>query len=58
MKHRFGGFGLLFSSRFAKNDFMYPPPNPVTAGAPLFFSIIAKVFSIHGLARTVTIIGA
>jgi hypothetical protein len=37
---------------------MYSPPNPITAGAPLFFPIIAKFFSIHGLARTVAIIGA
>jgi hypothetical protein len=35
---------FVFLPRFAKNDFMHSARNPATAGAPLFFSIIAKVF--------------
>jgi hypothetical protein len=34
---------FCFLRASAKNDFMYSPPNPITAGAPLFFPIIAKV---------------
>jgi hypothetical protein len=42
--------------------FLLPSFLPQTAVAcfyaPLFFPIIAQVFSIHGLARTMAIIGA